>query len=394
MRLKLFKFFVLVLIILFSGIVNALTLNVNSKVLKKGENLLIEGECDLNGQVNIIASNNERMIFNKFVDCSFNSFNYSHFIDFTDPSGAWTIKAIEKTNEKKISVRILHSKESKLLNIEFLSPSSGKHFRGENVSLSVKVLNAGKGFDDAVVFFWDLHGEKHQMENKGKGVFTAGFKIPLNAPLESKKIVVVVKSFDGLLGGEEELEIEIEKAIIVLEILKPTLKNFDVGSFIGFKVRAVYNNGEALDGGRVLIKVNEREIELKNESKELFEGGFTPKEEDLGSLTVKIIAKDAFNNSSEKEVLIVVREKIPKELINLVLYITFIVVLLIVGWIFFSKYKKNAELNKKKFEEKRVIQKLISELKKDYYDKGIIDKKTFKEKMLEYNERLRKLEEN
>ncbi len=312
-NMKAFETFIA--IILFAGLINALSLNVNNKAFIKGETIQLNGECKTKSILDLNIVMNEKKLFEEKITCKNNSYDFNKQISFLDPSGKWKISVLENESkevvEKEVNVR--NSKESKFHLINFLSPQQITVSRTQDIKISVKITDAGKEVENGEVNFWTPKGERKKLEYRGNGTYLADYEIPFDAVEGKWGLIVTSNSLDenNFSGGEEKIEIEIQKQKINLKLLEPFESKFNIGEEVKFKVKANYANEKKIVSGKMQVAFNEKTFDANKLNEEEFvfsiflDGSLN---EEVKGITLKV--EDKAGNVGELKTDIIVSGKL------------------------------------------------------------------------------------
>jgi len=375
----LFLFFVFVF---YAG--NALTIATDKEEYIKGEEIHASGNCD-SDKVKISLQNSERKVFEKEVNCLDSSFELNYLITFLDPGGIWLLKAYSLGEEKTTRVRVKPSRESQFYLITFLSPSKESYLRTEDLNVRVRITDAGENLEGAAVFTWDVFGEKKQLIPMGKGLYSLPYQVPVDASIGNWKIVVTAeKIVEGeRFGGEKSRFIAIENGWIKIELVKPKVKNFAVGSAAVIELKASYLNGKRPLNPIASLSFDGKTIEMAHAGDGIFIHSLALGKNDVGTKKINLLVKDEFGNSGESQIEIVVSEGPLFWIIEVGPY-TIILFGIIVAILFFALSRVKKKKAKKRLEKQRqAVEEKIKKVQQDYFENGKISKRKYKQKIAE-----------
>ncbi|MCX8158409.1 MAG: hypothetical protein N3D73_01965 [Candidatus Diapherotrites archaeon] len=354
--------------------------------------LKLSGACDDNSPIEIIVSVYDIIIINELIDCHNNSFNYEKRISFLYPHGDWEITIQSKKSKVKSKIKVLPSRESSYYVITFLSPILGSYSRESSLKVTVKVTNAGRNVDDANVILWFF--EPIELLNKGDGIYSRDINLRFNERLGNKKLIVTAESKKNnfYFGGEDSIDINIEKAKINIELLEPKEKFFELTDKIYFLVSVSYESGNFLDNNSfVIITFSDSNFFMKRTSNNLFE--FSMSISKSGNFPFSILVYDSAGNNSYLSSNLHLSCSI---LCLIKIYGAYIISIILIIFILFYLFYERISIHieeKLLEEEKKRINKLVEELQKEYFVRAVMPYSTYNKTLAEYKSKLAVIEE-
>ena len=388
------KYLLALVILFFLANASALTINTNKTVAIKADSIVFNGDC-LAGDVTIEGRLSRNLLFSETLTCSEKSqFVYEYEIGNLDPSGNWTIYAIQGEEKQSVNVLVNPTDESQYLLLTFVSPSPVQHYRGEDLNFVVKVTDSGAPVVDATVNMFDLYGNRKELAHSGNGVYIYQYEIPFDAAIANWQAILTAQRYSGekKIGGENKITINIGAAPIKIHIANPKLSNYDIESQIPIEVGLTYFNGKPVSIANVKAIANSREYKLEKGAT-TYSMTFTPDKADVGSVKIIVVAEDSAGNNGEQAIDIVLSSNPLKMFLKD--YLLFIIVGLIAVAIFyfFTKSKVKGFTNVKAMEaERQRIDEQISKMQVDYYDRGMLTKETFRRRLAELESKLREID--
>ncbi|MBN2126791.1 MAG: hypothetical protein JW703_00185 [Candidatus Diapherotrites archaeon] len=384
------KIVLIAFILLFSLTVLALSLDTNSVRYEQGEKMSFFGSCTSGTSLQLTAVMDVIHIFSSELKCSKEGkYSFEYDSSFTDAPGNWIIKAVsnEGTVVKKISM--LRARNASFFLVSFLSPSSNEIFLANDLNIVVQVSDKGKPVDEAVVYFFDLDGQKRKMNFISNGTYLYEYTIPFNSDINSWNLLVLSeKEGENPIGGYGSMQLNLVPAVISVELIEPVFSSYDLSQEIPVKVKATYFNGKPLNQPKVFLKIKDREIYLEQLDFDTFYLNYSPDMLDIGSLTLTVNAFDSAGNSgniskiiqTKGELLFILKE-------NMLLIFAAAVLIVLIVLLFSNKISRASLLNKQGKEEKELTQK-IKELQEDYFLNQRIGTEEYKKLLAEYTSRL------
>ncbi len=368
----------------------AVEVSINKNSFMKGEELVVSGTAS--GTVTVSAVSDNRQVFERQVTLQrdSNSFYFSRQISMLDPKGTWEVLARDSNSSAKREIIVNPTRESEFLVIAFLSPSTGAYGRLSTVSLAVRVTDAGRAVTDGIVYAWDAKGAKIRLNNNGDGTYSASYKIPPETPKGDwgVKVTAIRESKPEEIGGENSVEVEIDTAPIVVDVLEPRVEEFEVGKNVAIKIKLAYPDGGVVKDASVVATANYQLLTLKGEGLGIYSARFIPDVSEEQLVEIRVDAKDAFENTGQKRINLkptgywvhVVKENAVYYVFPLV-FLLYILVLTVKEIRFFlrriglRKHKQQLLLLKKKLQE-------------DFYSRNVLSKQTYDLRNAELNTEL------
>ena len=392
--------FLLLLVVVMLPAVFSLSITSDKGQYLKGEEMKISGECVVNDFLDISGESNQGMVFSQKVVCSLSgNFELKREIDFIDPAGEWFLKVASSKTETKTRILINQGLESSYYLITFLSPTPGKYKRTSDLGIVVKVTDSGRVVSDANVVTWLFDGLRAELENKGNGVYSLDSEIPFDAVLGTRDLTIVAKSMQGsnTYGGENSIVLEIEKSIIEIDVLEPSARTFDITNTVSFEVVPYYFNNKTIEsqsfGPTIVLQRGDRLLDFVLDESGKYSLTYQPEQADLGNRSFVITASDEADNSGTRTINITFTCS-PLCLVQTYGVYVLVVLVIILSFfaLFYSRIKLHIDLTNVRSEKKKSVR-LIRELQKEYFSKGVMSAVSYKRALAEYKAKIVEFEQ-
>lgn len=374
----------------------AISIETDSAEYSKGGTIKAGGECDEGELILLNFSGGGRDILGEKLTCdSDGRFYFGHVVSNLDPSGTWSISAEAPSGKDSKTITVKPTKLSQYLLVVFLSPSSATVHRTDTIEVSVRVTDSGEPVADAEVVMWDSAGERRALNYKGDGKYSAAAEIPFDAPSGVWKLTVAAESrVNGEpRGGEAAIGLNIAPTPISIDVLRPTVTNFDAGSNIRFTVALSYLNGKPVADAVASADIRGVSLPMSWQSENIFDLNYSLQDSDAGSLPVVITAGDAYGNRGEKRLDLVAGGSVWKLLgFALLAAVACFVVIAVVAAVALSKLRKHSGIQSLEHAIAETNAKL-KRLQEDYFERNLIGKEAYRLKAKELDQKLRSLEE-
>lgn len=367
----------------------------------KGNDLNVFGECAPGSEVSLSAATGENnFVFSEILGCGMDGkYWFAREISFLDPSGDWVVSAKSGSEEEKSRIVVAQNRESSFYLVTFTSPVVEKIGRTSGINVTVKITDSGESVYDANVATWLLSGERVFLRNEGGGIYIMESVIPYDYALGKKDIVVTAESRQGgkVFGGEASTTIDIEKAVIDVNLLEPKARNFDLTSRVNFEVAATYPDGKAIE--KIALKPIAI-LQHADSNIPFIENGngrhvlsYTPLPSDSGNTSFTILVFDDAGNSGSESLNITfscspVCLVQTYDLFFLILLLITLPVLVLAGM---KARKLFGERSTR--DEKEKLEELVKELQEDYFKKAKITPSLYRKTLAEYKARIAELEQ-
>jgi hypothetical protein len=363
----------------------------------KGDSVLIHGDCVVNDLLDVSAEAEEGTVFSVRTQCSLTGgFEIKRDADFLDPSGEWFLKVKSPKSEAKARIIISPKMESSFYLISFISPQPGSHHRTSAIELTVRVTDAGRPVADANVVTWLFEGTRQPLASRGNGVYSLESEIPFDAPLGKKMLTVVAKSRSGenIYGGENSISLQVEETTVDLELLSPAARNFDVTDDVVFEVMPYYASGRPADtfsGLAVSLLYGDAVLDFRKTEKGTYLLSYRPSQSDIGNRAFAITAEDSAGNTGRKAVNLTFGCSAVCVIKSYAVYVLVaLVVLLSIFAVFYSKIRFYFELKRTRSGSAKA-ERLIKELQKEYFGRGVMSASSYRKALASYKGRLTEL---
>ncbi len=367
-----------------------------------------------NSLVKISGYQNENRIF--YIETNTDeegNFYSDYLVKHGDPEGNWKILIEAESEKKEIGGKSLSTQISvpagvSYYSVNFLSPLKEKTFRrGETISVTIEVKDISEFVNGASVIIYPPSEESIILNEVGDGKYSGGYLIKPNDLIDNWFLKAEVKKQIGEIVkvGGANIPITVNPAEIKFNILSPGSDVTYTNSRLKIKIKLTYPDGSLVKGAdlnAVLLDNNEA-IPLREVSDGIYEGSRFVGTKDVGTLIIKIDAKDINNNVGTLNQVLFVRKR--SFVGNILAFIqdlakqywwailTFLIAVVLI-------YMPNFEISwirrkiQKSIEEQRNLKAMQIETEKRYYKEGVITKKEFKDIMGKYEERMVKAKEN
>ncbi len=373
----------------------ALSISVEKNSFEKSEKILFSLECTPFQKNSLSALEKEKEVFFHEFDCpSEGLYDFNYQSSFLDPKGNWRVVLKDNENTAEKAIIVNEPREAGFLIVKFLSPPLKTFYRGEKIVVSVNLKDNDVDISDANVFFWSVDGKKIPLRNSLGGNYIFDYTIPLGARTGDWELLVLAEKNTGQkIGGSALLSLKVEKAPLVLEVLKPSAFYFDLGQKVEFVIKAYYPDNSFLSNGKAKVVFLEKEFELTS-----LDGNMFGKELDLtgfslGSVQANIVVEDEFGNSGSTTLDMVAGCSVTCLLANYgLIALTAIVIIFIFARLVFSKTSYHLEIKKLEAEKEKNLE-LIKNLQSNYFAKGTINPDNYRKDLAQYKEKISELEE-
>lgn len=389
------KKIVLLFLLFFASSAFAIGFDLEKTVYEKQETIIISGICEQTITTRISAISDELEIFSSPIDCKEGSFVYEYPTSFLDHSGEWLITLTAKKEEISKEIFVKEKREGGFFLIRFLSPASGQYQRNQDLVFSVEVTDSGNFVTGAKVVTWGAKGEKLEFQNNGSGLYVLEYTVPLDAPRKEWKLEVLAQAekTNGFFGGIGNLDLQIESAPIIIDVIEPNVSSFEQGDEISFDIKVTYLSGKPLENATVFIELENNVLNLDQITLENYKGILKVPTNIFGAVDLQVNVTDSALNESVKTIKLVIGCSITCLIKQYGLFVAAIVlVALAIGRLFYSRLSFKGKLDKLQ-KEKMKINELIKDLQKDYFTKGIMPSSSYKKNLSEYKTRLIEVEQ-
>ncbi|MFH1225592.1 MAG: hypothetical protein V1676_07370 [Candidatus Diapherotrites archaeon] len=375
---------------------SAVSIETDSAEYFKGATIKAGGDCDEGEIILLNAAGMGREVFAEKLTCGADGrFYFSRAISNLDPAGIWSVSAEAPSGSDSKEITVTPTKQSQYLLIVFLSPGSATVHRTDSIEVSVRVTDSGEPVADADVVMWGTAGERHALEYKGDGKYSATAEIPFDAPSGAWKLTVTAESrvSGEPRGGEAALMVNLAPTPIKIDVLRPSVTNFDSGSNIRFTVALSYLNGKPVNDAAVTVEIKGVQLPLSWQSENIYDLNYALQESDSGSLPVNITAEDAYGNSGEKRLDLVIGGNVWKFLgFALLAAAVCFAAIAVIAAIALSKLRKHSGIRSLEhaIEETNAKAKRLQE---DYFERNLVGKDAYRARGKELDQKLRSLED-
>ncbi len=341
------------------------------------------------------------------------NFYSEYLIKHGDPEGIWNILIEAESEEKESGFKSLSTQISvpagvQYYSVNFLSPLQEKTFRrGELVPITIEVKDINEAVTGASATIYAPSGDSTILTEIGEGKYSGAYLIKANDQIDDWFLKVEVQKQVGDITkvGGANVPIIVSPAEINFNVLSPISDVVCTNSRMKIKIKLAYPDGSLAKGAdlnAILLNKNE-DIPIKEISDGIYEGSYFVGTEDVGTLIIKIDAKDVNDNfgTLKKEVFVRKRSFVGN-ILALILdaakqyWWAILTVLIAVALIYRTKIETSWIKGqiKKSLDEQEKIKTMQIETEKKYYKEGAITKKEFRDITGKYEERVAKAKEN
>lgn len=374
----------LLIFLSFIGSALALSASVDKNTVEKGETVIFSGECKEKQSIAVKATKQTLEIFEAEFGCPpLGNWEIPQEISFLMPSGEWKIVFSQENETKTVILKVLPSRESSLLVIDFFNEPPSKSNRLDLIILDLKLLENNNPVENAILIFWDFNGEQKKMQEVGQGIYRGFLQLPASATLGDFDLFLVAEKFDEgqRKGTEYTTKITVNPAPLLLSIENPTRFSFEIGKPVNFEIKTSYLDNSPLEEPKVFLTIGETMTELKQKTPVLFEAAVVPVEQHATTKKILVTSQDKFGNKAEIEKAAVFSRGIFLDIYSLFFWLI-VVVILATGFskVVLPKIQQTATRIRRPSSEKEIREK-IKKLQTDYYKEQKITRKEYQEKM-------------
>ncbi len=390
------KIVLILSIVLLATFAFAISVETDKASYEKGEFISITGECLKDTALTVSITASERNVHEEKIYCNKNSRYFLNYkTSFLDPKAKWDLKVSQSGEEDESPIYMYPKNEGAFYLITFLSPSPGKYKKGGNLTLSVKVLDAGEAVTDANVISWGVEGEKLQLKNNGGGIYSVGLVIPFDTEKTSWDFIVLAQSMkrDVLFGGEQSMGVEIEPALIIIEVLEPEVHEYDLSMPLPLEARVRYSDGKPIENLKeITAEISGVDIPLAEIGEGLFSSEHLMSCDNAGSVSIRFFASDIAGNTGQITKNIVATGQIGCFLRdNWIYFIVIIVIVVTVGMFAYSALSHNLKVRLLKNDREKTMN-LVKSLQEDYFTKGVMPAASYKKNLTKYQAKINELD--
>jgi hypothetical protein len=384
-----------------------LTLYTNNTSYQNGDTILIDGTVEasdgtaVGGVVTILFSCGEwsrRLVVEAIANGDYVA---EYIISLGDQAGAWTILASAVDvdgNIGEISSNIEVSLPSNIYyTVSFLSPpNNSSKSRGSPVTLSLQVKEGDNLVDGAEVSYRSPKNDDVSLApvEGAHGTYSATYIIEWDDPTGDWCISADVKKVTGggtKVGGYYTI-VNVQPAVLQLDLFSPSGRESGVGEQVEIKVRASYTDGTPVEGATATMNMaGYGNIVLVGEGNGVYKS-HAIRFENSGRLLISLTVADADNNAGSGSYFLTIRpEPLPSGVIFL---LAMVVVVLAIGVSAAVLTRKKVGLTKLEAirAEKKHIVKLRTEAARKYFTEGSISRETYDSIMQGHARRMAELD--
>ena len=373
-----------------------LTLTTDKKNYVKGEQIHISGTVSpITCEATLTLSCGE-WESRAIIPIDNGTYTYDYIISFGDPEGTWniTLQVWDETVSDNVTVGL--PADTVYYTVVISSPPKGHtYMRGTPVHLSANVTEAGAPVENAIVSCRSSKGENLTFTENTPGWYSLDYILGWDEPLGKWSISVEAKKVidNKLKAGGSYTNVEIEPAVIDLDILNPTKHNFVTGEIVDIEVKASYPTGATPENVIVTATLPDGEnIPLTKGENSVYTGTYKITSENITGWIIGITATDSHGNSGNSSFTISIVPPESSPALFLILLVIIISLAVGVTFSFVGLRKRRAERLKSIREEKKDIQKAQRDVAVQYFKKGEISRETYDKLMHELERKLMDLE--
>jgi hypothetical protein len=231
------------------------------------------------------------------------------------------------------------------------------------------------------------------LQESEPGVYSGELTIPAIVQPADYNVFVIsekVASKKERFGGENILQINISRPELILNVLRPTLYETKITKPIEIVVAPKYSTGAAVEDGKIVAEINGKKIDFKKTA-EGFAATYTPSDNDLGLIEIKIFGYDSFGNLGKKEFSMKITGFEENFLEKNGFFFIICIALAIAGIAFGTWFFRKKNTTKQKEQQKNEIETKIKKVEESFYKRPTVDRKTFDEVLAKYREDLDEL---
>jgi hypothetical protein len=382
-----------------------LTLTTNKGNYQNGQTIHISGTVESsdgtpleNGVVTILFSRGE---WSRRLSVGIDNGAYAenYIISFGDPEGTWAISASavdDNGNVGENSDNIVVSLPSNVYyTVDILSPPKNiVRSRGSVVILSLQVKEAGVLVENANVIYRSSTNDNISLAEGAPGTYSATYTIKFDDPTGNWCISAEATKMVGnnLKAGGSYTIVDVQLAVLQLDLLSPSGLELKAGEHAEIKVRASYPDGAPVEGATVTLSaLGYENVVLAGEDNGVYKSSAISFE-NAGGWLISLAVVDASGNAGYKSYVFNI---IPPALPSMVIYF-----LALIG-ICFAIGISAAVLTRKKIRldklgairaEKKQIAMLQTEAAKKYFKEGSITRNTYDYLMQKHARRMAELD--
>jgi hypothetical protein len=379
-------------------ILSNLTFEIQDEFAYKGGAAVFEGTSNENVTLQAVLNGNE--IFSEIIrPNAHDEYRFVYPVALHDPKGKWIVTATNSFNQISKELVIIKTPQSEELAISFIKPLSSNFEKGATVPFTVKVTHDGSIVENARISIWTVTGERAFFEKSGPGEYSFNYEIPQTI----QKGVWDVQITGSAVRGESDFGAETSIPLIILEsdILitraSPIRNEFLFGDPLVVSIRALYKNGQPVDGTTARVEFN---LPINNKTV------FDLNQEEPGFFTGTFPTTSFSNNAlSARVTLFQGEEKVQEAVYSFmpeaywfqfaktnIFFFAFPLLLLIIAlFVWASEFKsktKKSELIKRR----SVFTEKLKTLEDDYYNKGLMKDNEFHSQKLLFETKIAALD--
>ncbi|MAG21718.1 MAG: hypothetical protein CL943_00235 [Candidatus Diapherotrites archaeon] len=323
------------------------------------------------------------------------SFSYTYHTSVIDPLGKWTIsagsvdaKGNRGTSEK--TFELYKGIQDFYYNLEFVEPLSKIFSRGDVMKFLVEITDEDGNFVDGANVNISLpNTETLKLNEITTGSYTNSYKLPYDFGLGRRSFTVVAsKDINGFLfSGFSSKEAIIDKGKIFVDLVKPEKRIFYFGDAINFEFELHYFDNTSVSKAIVDLKVNNKLLQVEEVSRGLYHATYIVSDEiEIERMLLFMGVKDQSENLGEYSEEFEIRAgggplySLQRNTIFIIGFGGVMLFALFIAALYVRKILKAQGHGKRKVE----LERLIEELRQQYFEKGKIKSGEYREILNRY----------
>ncbi|MEM2878493.1 MAG: GLUG motif-containing protein [Candidatus Hadarchaeales archaeon] len=245
------------------------------------------------------------------------TYSVTHFINFDQPVGTWTISATASDNRGNTTanavtktVSVSESAVHRFYTVTVLNPPPGIIvYRGDSVQVTVEVKDGNLAVQGAEVLFRTKSGRTVRLTETSAGIYSTVYTVGWDEDVGDWSLTVTgIKDLGGYFrGGSTVNVLEVAPARLSLRLVAPS-GSVEAGQTVEVRVRATYPDGTPLEQGALVVRTSGGEsLYLTHAGDGEYVGRYTVRDRDVGTWSLQISGVDAHGNSGTATATVTVR---------------------------------------------------------------------------------------
>ncbi|GEM_PF-5792619 len=325
-------------------------------------------------------------------------FQFQFKTSLIDPPGNWIVlahgtDANNNTMEFQKTISLIHPSQQRPLSITRRIEGPTTVPRGSRVTIIAQVLDSNRPISDANLVLIPASGEPILFPAPLDENYSLLYTIPGSLPL-GENTFVLRATRKGILAttGQTEFDLNIVSGAFSVTLLKPTQRLFNIGDRIEFQVSAQYESSQPVLEAKILLRTEDVEFELSPLGGGYYTKHYVAQESDTGPFSFKVVATDSFGNSAEAENQIEIFGYGPAYYASIYGIPAIAILFLLIGVGFgIQRFQKQRLTHEQARNRKNQLLELEKQIQRQYFEQGALNKTEFENRMLEYEDELKKL---